>query len=211
MTPDEQVRELIADIPNVMKVCDAKQGKADRIIRTSSLFPVYLHAWHTTHRKNRWIILWEAKSKKNTGDLSLVTTVCVIDTRQGRYVLMPCLVSDRRTVMLFTPHFFQRFSLRAGIDLRGEDLIRRYFERNPSYAIELKDEMADAEHYVTRATCTTSEGAALGLQAVCSKCTYLVMKTFITYDMCKGEQIDKFAQSELVRKEIHEKMTNIYE
>lgn len=207
MTSDEQVKELVADIPDVMKVCDAKQGKADRIIRTSSLFPVYLHTWHTTRRKNRWLILWEAKSRKNTGDLSLVTTVCVIDTVKGRYVLMPCMVSSRRIVMLFTPHFFQRFSLRAGINLQAEELIRRYFERNPSYGIELRDEMMDAEHYITRATCTTSEGAALGLQAVCSECTYLVMKTFITYDMCKGEQIDKFAHSELIRKEIHEKMT----
>lgn len=210
MTSDEQVKELISELSDVMRVCDAKQKKADRIIRTSVLFPVYLHTWHTTRKKNRWLILWEAKSRKNTGDLSLVTTVCVVNTSKGRYALMPCMIADRRIVMLFTPHFFQRFSLRAEINLDGEDLIRRYFERNPSYGIETEDDFVDGKHYVTRATCTTSEGAALGVQAICNECIYLIMKTFITYDMCKGEQVKKFAESETVRKEIHEEMINIF-
>lgn len=70
MTVDELINEFTADLPQILSISDAKQKKADKIIKKSQLFPVYLHAKIKTKRGNDWLLLIEAKNKN-----TLVTTV----------------------------------------------------------------------------------------------------------------------------------------
>lgn len=37
-----------------------------------------------------------------------------------------------------------------------------------------------------------------------TECGNILFKTFVTYDMLKGEQVEKFTRNEEIRKEIHE-------
>lgn len=197
MTAEEIAEELKKELDYVMRIADAKQKKADRIIRTAVRFPVYLHTQVVSPRKNRWLILWEAGTRKDVGDKSLVTTVCISDIQAGKFAFMPTFINGDMIVMMFTPHFFQRFSLRAGIDLKGEELIRRYFERNPSYGIRTRNVFKNEDSYVTHVTCTATEGAALGLQAVCSSCAYFVLKTLVSGNVVDSPSIASFSLDEL--------------
>lgn len=77
MTVDELINEFTADLPQILSISDAKQKKADKIIKKSQLFPVYLHAKIKTKRGNDWLLLIEAKNKKYVGDDCLMTMVSI--------------------------------------------------------------------------------------------------------------------------------------
>ncbi len=207
MTVEELVSEFKADLPQIVEISNAKQAKVDRIIKKSVLFPVYLHAFVKTRRGNDWFILFEAKSKKNMGDNVLMALVSLINMQDGRYAMMWSSVYDRPQFIMFTPHFFQRFAQRVGIELTGIELIHRYFKINPSYGFNVsRERIGDKEK--TNVYGSTVEGIALGVR-IYTESNVILFRTFITYDMCKGEQIEEFARAEEIRREIHEEMTTI--
>lgn len=202
MTEAELLEEINNDLPNVVNISNNKDAKVRRIIQKSVLFPVYLHSYVTTTRKNKWIILWEARSKKNVGDNSLISFVCYQDTPHGRYAYMPTWADKKLILIVYPPHFFSRFAKRMNLNLTGVALIKRYFEINNSYAFDLDSSLIDD-------TCkqniygSSLEGIALGLKSV--EHNIILFKTFITYEMTKGSQIEVFARNEEIRREIHEK------
>lgn len=207
MTADELVKEFTADLPQIIGVSDAKQKKADRIIKKSVLFPVYLHSFVRSKRGNDWMILIEAKSKKYIGDNSLITLVSTFDVGHGHYAIMWSAVRGQPQYIIFTPHFFQRFALRAGVNLTGIELIHRYFKMNPAYGFNIEKEVTgDMEK--TNVYGSANEGAALGVRLY-TEHNIILFRTFITYDMCKGEQIENFAKADQFRREMHEEETTI--
>lgn len=207
MTADELVKEFTADLPQIIGVSDAKQKKADRIIKKSVLFPVYIHSFVKSKRGNDWMILIEAKSKKYIGDNCLITLVSTFDVGHGRYAIMWSAVHGQPQYIIFTPHFFQRFALRAGVALTGIELIHRYFKINPVYGFNIEKEIiGDKEK--TNVYGSTTEGAALGVRLY-TEHDIILFRTFITYDMCKGEQIESFSKAEQFRREMHEEETTI--
>lgn len=199
MTEAELLDEIKKDLPNVISISNNKDAKARRIIRKSVLFPVYLHSYVTTLRKNKWIILWEARNKKNVGDDSLISFVCYQETEHGRYAYMPTWANKKLILIIYPPHFFSRFAERMNMDLSGVELIKRYFEKNNSYAYEF----GTADDSRQQIYGSSLEGIALGLRN--TEHDIILFKTFITYDMSKGAQIETFARNEEIRKEIHEK------
>lgn len=207
MTADELVNEFTADLPQVMSISDVKQIKADKIIKKSKMFPVYLHAHVKTKRKNDWIILIEAKNKRYIGDDCLITFVSHFDYGAGRYAMLWTAYQGTPIHIIFTPHFFSRFAERVGINLSGIDLIHRYFKKNPSYCFNTVSDFFGNMQKINVYGSTT-EGVAMGVQ-LNTKHNIILFRTFITYDMCKGKQIEDFARANEIRKEIHEEMTTI--
>ena len=201
------MKDFTADLPQIIGVSDAKQKKADRIIKKSVLFPVYLHSFVRSKRGNDWMILIEAKSKKYIGDNSLITLVSTFDVGHGRYAIMWSAVRGQPQYIIFTPHFFQRFALRAGVNLTGIELIHRYFKMNPAYGFNIEKEVT-GEMEKTNVYGSTTEGAALGVRLY-TEHNIILFRTFITYDMCKGEQIESFAKADQFRREMHEEETTI--
>lgn len=199
MTEAELLQEIKKDLPNVVSISNNKDAKVRRIILKSASFPVYLHSYITSPRKNKWIILWEARNKKNVGDDSLISFVCYQETAHGRYAYMPTWADKKLILIVYPPHFFSRFAERMDLSLSGVDLIRRYFEKNNSYAYELGTADDDAQQIYG----SSVEGIALGLRY--TEHDIILFKTFITYEMTKGSQIEAFARNEEIRKEIHEK------
>lgn len=202
MTEEEILREIKADLPNVLHISDTKDSKVRRIIQKSVLFPVRVHSFVTTARENKWIILWEARTKKSIGDKSLITFICYQETPRGRYAFMTTYVNDDLLLIVYPPHFFSRFAERMNLNLTGLDLMRRFFEYNSSYVFQIKPEKLDERKYILNVYGSCSEGVAMGVRAV-NPGIYL-FKTFITYEMCRGEQIEEFAKNEKIRQEIHE-------
>lgn len=203
MTASELLAEIKADYPNVLAISDAKDAKASRIIKKSVLFPARVHSLVTTTRKNNWMILWEAHNKKEVGDACRISFVCYIDTGHGKYAYMPTFIKDKMFLLAYPPHFFSRFAERMGLGLTGVELMRRFFEQNNSYSFTFSAEEVDGGH-CDHVFATCREGIALGLKAV-GLDAYL-LKTFITYDMCKGEQVENFAKSEECRRIVHEEI-----
>lgn len=199
MTEAELLDEIKKDLPNIVNISNKKDGKVRRIIQKSVLFPLYLHSYITSPRKNKWIILWEARNKKNVGDDSLISFVCYQETEHGRYAYMPTWVDKKLILIIYPPHFFSRFGERMNLNLSGVELIKRYFEKNNSYAYEL-GAAAEGRQQIYG---SSLEGIALGLKSV--EHEIILFKTFITYEMTKGSQVDAFARNEEIRKEIHEK------
>ena len=93
--------------------------------------------------------------------------------------------------MVLTPHFWKRYAERAKVEKTGMDLIKHYFMNNPHG----KD--TDNQNVVARSVRYNGEehlsncvpdGVMLGQMHG----DIFVVKTFITYDMCRGLQQKEF-------------------
>lgn len=199
MKVDELIKEFMYDFEQIINIKRVKQEKADKIIKRSSMFPVYIHSNIKTKRGNEWIILMEAKSKKDIGNKCLASYVSLVNSDEGRYAITSVVSLGKLQFIIFTPHFFQRFSLRTGINLTGTELIHRYFKLNSSFGYTYGKEVIDGEEKI-HIFGSTKEGIAMGTRLQ-SEHDVILFRTFITYDMCKGQQIENFAKAEEIRKE----------
>lgn len=202
MTQGELLHEIKSDYKELILLSDKKDKDVTRIVKKASVFPVRLHSFATTKRKNKWIMFWQANSRKNVGDLSILHFVCYFDTPHGKYAIAPIFVSGKMALTLYPPHFFSRFAERMGLSITGTDLIKRFCEVNYNYAFSYKKETEVG----LSAFGSSEEGISLG---VVRGDVYL-FKTFITYQMCKGEQIDTFYEKNELRKEVHDDLYAMY-
>lgn len=202
MTYDEIINEVKDDLSFVLDVSDRKDAKVRRLIQKATQFPCRLHSFITSKRKNKWLIMWEAKNKKGIGDDSLFTFACILDTLKGKFVIMPSFVHGEFTPIIFLPHFFQRFAQRMNLSLTGDDLIRRYLQFNAHFSIETKEQRINEQTIEIIATGTTEEGVGLGYKI--GRENGFLFKTFITYDMARGSQIESFRASEARRIKFYE-------
>lgn len=201
MTESEISAELIADIPHILKHSDQKESKVRRKVLKASLFPVYAHSFYVSPRKNKWIVLYESASKKAVGDLGVVTFVCYYNTSHGLYAIMLTYIQDVKRFAFYTPHFFSRYAQRMCLNCTGIDLIVHFFTYNHSFSLSISSEQKDDGTKRLEAYASNRDGVGMGFVTEHSN---FLFKTFITYDMAKGEQIDVFAKSEQLRKEIHD-------
>lgn len=207
-TESDLIKEINKDMENVLKISDSKEQKVTRIIQKSSVFPVYLHSFVTTPLKNEWLILWEARSKKNIGENSMITLICFHDTPNGRFVYMPTLIQGKFLLIAYPPHFFSRYAQRMNLSLSGIKLVKYFFERNAGYGFTHKNELINETTAIKHVYGSCSDGIALG--DLTASGLVVLFKTFITYEMLKGEQVEEFAKTEAIRKEFYEKDISVY-
>lgn len=200
MTELELKRELELDIENVANWEKRNENRFRRLVLKSKKFPVSTHYIYISPRKNRWIITLTALSKKDVGKYSLKGLVATYETNFGTHALVPSIVLDRQTIKFHPPHFFKRYKERMGLDLKGLDLIAEYFKRNNNYTYEIRDIVENGEPRVDFAG-STVDGVTLGYGTTGGN---ILTKTFITYDMLKGEQIETYMNNNEYRKEMAE-------
>lgn len=185
MTPEEARDEVLKDYEEVFKFTDTKDAKFRKRVCKASVFPVRAYSDFVTKRKNKWIVFFEARSKKNTGPNAMLHFVCYINMHDGYYAYMPMFWNERLKYMLiFAPHFFQRYAERAKVDKTGIDLIRHYFTLNPSCCVdsEIKDGIVSMQG-------VTDEGVCLGSLM---HNDIVLLKTFIAWDNTFKEQKLRF-------------------
>lgn len=204
MNETEIFQELLKDMPNVIQESDRHDKKFRRMVLKSILFPVRPKAIrYTSPRKNKWLIQLEARSKKEIGENSRIHSICYVDViGRGYYAYMITSTNERWHMTVYPPHFFSRYAQRCNIDLYGVDLIEHFFKDNYNYAFSEKKELVSENQYIHYIYGATSQGVAMGVLTIEGN---VLFRTFITYEMSKGEQIDEFAKSQQIRAEIHEK------
>ena len=191
MTEKELHNEFINDFENVFRYAKNLHSKFRHVVISNKKFPMIKHHFYSSPQKNNWIIIFEAKNKKEIEGKSRVSFICLIDSPKGFYAITPNL-KNKKKLILYAPHFFSRYAERGKVEKTGKNLISWYFTRNDSSLFRIKEKHAQA---------TTEEGIALGVK---SSNENLIIKTFITYAMAKGEQVEDFSFSEKIRQEIHD-------
>ena len=208
-TPEQIVDEFRKDLANIFYYADHQKQRLRKAALKARKFPVAIHGWHATPMKNRWLYILAAHSKKDYDDTSMVTFVLTFRDQQGKtWAMMQSTFKDNPLVIFYTPHLFARYNQRMNLNLKGEDLIYRYFKFNASASYSIKTTMIDETQYKQEITATTLEGVSMGLRATVG----VLLKTFISYEMAKGEQIEQFMRSEQIRKEMEvEYLNNIFQ
>lgn len=197
-TEKEMTSEYLADMREVLAFSDKLDQKWRRAVIKATRFPLFsTPRIYTSKRNNRWIVLLEARSKKEYGEFSRITFVCVVNDRRGYYAIMHSFVGGQPIYIFYAPHFFSRFRDRAGCEANGIELIAEFFRLNASYVFDFKDDSEGGTHVYG----STKEGVAMGML---SEHKNILFKTFVTYEMLKGEQVDVFTKNEAIRQEIHE-------
>jgi len=201
-TMDEQqiCDELNKDLVAVDEFSKKRYKQVRHMVITSKLFPLYLYSFYTSPRKNRWLLCWESGNNKELG----VTFICITNyDKEGKKIaIMSTTTNGKDHFIFFPPHFFSRYATRAGKSQSGELLIREYFKLNATFAYDLKDVpvLNSKEVVSTEVYGSSKEGVAMGIETEGGN---VLFRTFITYDMTKGDQIALFADSERIREEIH--------
>ncbi len=207
MTVNEIVAEIKEDFNEIIRKSEFKQPKVDKIIHRSKMFPVYVHSEITSKRKNKWLVLWEGRNEQYVGDKSLKTFICIYEKPNGRYAAMPVFYKDTLTCIIFIPHFFARYAKRCNVNRTGVDLIRKFFQQNPSFAYSYKKQQTN-KRLTIHVYGKSKEGSALGLKVNGIE-DIVLFKTFISEEMYKGKQIEDFAEKEEIRKEYDSEITDI--
>lgn len=103
---------------------------------------------------------------------------------------------------MFPPHFFKRYAERFNLDLHGKDLIVHFFSDNIFFPLKVMEDKVGKPYL---AGCFAD---GVGLGEITKEGNY-IFKTFITYDLAKGNQIEEFKNLDFIRKvKLHRKMTN---
>lgn len=208
-TPEQIVGEFDKDLANIFYYVDHQKQRLRRAAQKAQKFPVSIHGWHVSPMKNKWLYILSAPSKKDYDDTSMVTFVMTFRDHQGKtWAMMRSFVQKQSIVLFYTPHLFSRYNNRMNLNLIGDDIIYHYFKYNSFASFGVKNTMINENQYRQDITATSNEGVSLGVGTP----EGALLKTFISYEMAKGEQIEQFMMSEQIRKEMEEKyMEQAYE
>ncbi len=205
MTELEFQEEIYEDAKNVAVYSRHLVSRFRRIVIKSKHFPVIKEYDYLSPQNNRWVIQLEAKSKKETGRKSRMGFFCYFDSSHGYYVVSltvaPSILKRKHQLVLYIPHFFSRYAERNQVEKTGVELIRHYFKKNENAGYHIEGKQLSDTTYERTVSGSTAEGVALGF---ISGHDTVFFKTFISHDMAKGEQVETFAASEYIRREIQD-------
>lgn len=200
MTEAELKAEVMQDMHNVLAFSNFIDKKFRRAVLKRTRFPVYETISHSSRRENNWLLFYEARTRKEVNDNVRMTLVCTYNTKHGLHAIMFTNTNKQAHLIMYPPHFFSRYAERMKIELTGIELMKAFFKHNNSYVYEVKRKQLSETTYINECYGTGNDGVSLGFLTTEGN---MFFKTFITYDMLKGEQIEKFIENEKLRKEIH--------
>lgn len=201
MSEAELKREVLLDMCNAFRWEDRNSNKFRRLVLKATRFPVYFAYQYTSPRKNKWIISLEARSKKETKDDCRISYVVTYESPHGTYAVLVSWVNNEPQLIMYPPHFFSRFRDRAGVnEISTVRLMVRFFRHNGSYVYDKQTKQIAEDKYCVEVYGSTLEGVCLGIFSTEGN---ILFRTFVTYEMLKGEQVERFTENERIRKEIH--------
>ena len=205
MSDKEIIAEMAKDIQDVrQKFVDRVNIK--RLIVKADKFPVYSKPYIiTSKRRNKWIVIFKADNKNDRKDPGQkLILVCTASFPEGIHAFMitkpyPDYIW-KWGMAVFYPHFFARYRKRFGVDKTGMDLRKHFFVKNHTFYCNFQENTGQRTVAPGRKVYGTSE-EGVGLGVIRSE--YAVsFKTFITFEMARGEQVDNFAETESHRYEV---------
>lgn len=180
MTDVEIYQEVRSEYDNIISYMDKITPKYRRPIIKSTKFPMYFTpVEYKSPKGNKYILFFEARTKKDYDGRLLFTIICVYNKNGGLNVMMFDKPSQRN-IMIYSPHLFSRYRTRFLKEetLSSLDVIKRFFKINPTAMVNLTegDEFAG----------TCNEGALFGKFIDEGKIT--IFKTFVSFDMLFNSQ-----------------------
>lgn len=192
------INEIAADYINIIRYSDFKNKSFSRAVLKSNKFPLLMDVEYMSPMKNKWIILYKAKSKSYVDKRPKIVTIVTYDTPHGKYAIMPTITTTHTAIyVFFTPHFFSRYGQRMHINKTGVDLIKHYFRQNHGYAF--------CKHPNGGISATAFEGMGLGIPTENGN---FLLKTFISKDIFKGEQVEDYINWNIIREYMYEEVFN---
>jgi hypothetical protein len=190
MSAVELDREIQADAPNVRRFIVSKYPKLFRLVKTRTPFRYY--SIYNSVRKNKWMIVWSFTDNDYRTICSF--PACLVESPSGTYACT-LVLGEQARFSVYVPHFFSRYSQRAGIDKTGTELIAHYFYNNLDYTYHHHyDKTAEHSHLVEQ---VTREGVAFGFYF--ENEIGMLYRTFITQEMAKGEQVPLYKEKGIER------------
>lgn len=205
MSYEELANEVAKDYVGVSEIMHKKIPDALKSLRRQNRFPSFLFSTVTSPRKNKWILIFFAKSKRRLKQALDSFLICVRETDHGKYVYrydLPASEGKVPGVTFYPPHFFSRYALRMGLELTGEDLIKRYFKANTAMRYNtdhlfLSEE--ERKELLNPVWYTSPDGISLGSVTVVPGMELFICKTFIPWNMCKKDQLMECGRTEVER------------
>ena len=181
MSVTEIHKELTRDYDYCLARIQRDMNQYRRAIIKSSKFPMYFKPIdYIAPSRNHFILLVEAKSKKNAND-PYITFIGYYLRPEGIYAAMifPTLCGEKR-IFLYPPHFFERYKERyLNEDVCTLDAIKTYFKINSANILKCSE--------ICKFQGSCNQGFVFG--EVLSTNIFIV-KTFVSNEMLKGDQIE---------------------
>ena len=145
---------------------------------------------YTSPRKNRWVYRFSATGRGE--NYFHITNYCYFYTHNSYAVIT--YMPETNHLIYLSGHFFTRFLQREKLATESiHDVVRTYFETNNRLVTDgIKEEKPGTG--IFQAFVQTKTGVGLGY--VYSKLKVTEMRTFITNDMLKGDQVERSKQIE---------------
>lgn len=193
MTSEEVRNEVMSDVEAVMIKASYLKHTAKRVALKQTKFPcVYIIDW-VSPRKNKWLIVFNLYRRNVHKGGAGVTGVCLQKYPKGYAAHRWCIDKYKTSfVSTYLPHFFDRYAERMNIDKTGIDLIKHFICKNISGQQDYTSELSGIQSRDGNVVHVChSEGIAMGEEP---HALHQIFKTFITYEMAKGKQLDVFIQ-----------------
>ena len=180
MNLEEIYREVKLDFDECLEKVGRLKDKYRRTIVKSKRFPIMFEpVFFQTKRNNKYMVIFISNSKKYERD-SIFVLVGLYLRPEGLYGINVIRQGDNLKTLVYPPHFFQRYRQRIlKEEISSKDTIIRYFKNN--YVFLGDTTLGNKFHF------RSNEGFLLGEKI--NHDIYL-MKTIISLDMIKGNQID---------------------
>ena len=180
MTDIEIYQEGRSEYETIIGYINRIAPKYRRPIIKSSKFPMYFNpVEYKSPKGNKYILFFEARTKKDYDGRLLFTIICVYNKNEGLNVMM-YNKPPQSNIMIYSPHLFSRYRTRFIKDdsLSSIDVIKRFFQINPtSRGMQIKDD---------EIACTCNEGVLFGKLIEAGK--IIIFKTFVSFDMLFDSQ-----------------------
>ncbi len=196
------VTQINEDYCEVLDRIRKSETKINKEILRRTVFPFSFNTIHyTTRNNNKWVITVKVYSRSKLHDRKIYA-YCIMESSWGHFILRPSFSFDGQNsyIHMYSPHFFSRYRERHNVNLNGLELVEYYFSENKDYRVVRKP-CETGSIYKEEICASTTDGVSLGQTP---DGLNFIFRTFITYEMLKGEQIETFNLSNKIRKEMQE-------
>lgn len=211
MTHEEVYAELERDREAMTRWWRHTLYAQRRRVLKSTRFPVQMWFDYTSPRKIRYMFFTRMFDKRMK---CILTGITALRRMADGVTVYTNWLDDQMLIipMVLIPHFWKQYAARANVEKSGTELIRHYFERN-AHGMDTRDQRVvgrsvrwNGEEHLS---CCVAEGVLLGQMYD----GIFVVKTFITYDMCRGLQEKEFSacrEQILTDKTLYDKAIEYY-
>ena len=190
MTHEEVYRELERDRESISKWWHHQHDECRRSVLKSKTFPIKIWREHTSPRKNVYHFFTTIFEKRMR---NIITGVIALRRFPDGIGVYTNWLEWHKLIcpMVILPHAFKRYAERCHVDKKGIELIRHYFTHN-NHGKDSTNQKAVGRSVryagMTHLSCCVPEGILLGQV----EGDLFIVHTFITYDMCTGQQKEEF-------------------